>query len=120
MLPRYHQHLVINASIVVGEKVNKLGHEDLTLAEGSRKGGDAGGITSLRSCRFYRLVEAISRPKINAECSHEVGCLVDSAASPINYISHSFCITGERVYDAENIFNLMNICEHLPRCLNGR
>ena len=37
MLPRDHQHLVINVSIVVDEKVNKLGHEDLILVEGSRK-----------------------------------------------------------------------------------
>ena len=43
--------MVINVSIVVDEKVNKLDHKDLLLTEGSRNGGDAGGITSLRSGR---------------------------------------------------------------------
>ena len=47
MFPRYHQHLVINVSIVVDEKVNKLGHEDLLLVEGGIKRGDACGIPSL-------------------------------------------------------------------------
>ena len=114
--------MVINFSIVVDEKVNKLGHEDLRLAEGSRKGGDAGGITSLRngSGRVCRIVEDISHPNLNAECAHEVGCLVDSAASPINHRSRSFCITYMRFYDAEKLLNMTNICEHLPRRLKGR
>ena len=33
------------------EKVNNIFHKDLLLAEGRIKGGDAGGITSLRSGR---------------------------------------------------------------------
>ena len=87
-----HQHLVINVSIVVDEKVNKLGDEDLLLLEGIRKGGDAGGIPSLcsSSCRVCRIVEDLSYPNFNAECAHEVVCLVDSAASPINYRSCNF------------------------------
>ena len=36
VLPEDHQHLIINVSIVVDEKVNKLDHEDLLIAEGSR------------------------------------------------------------------------------------
>ena len=101
-------------------KVNKIDHEDLLIAEGSRKGGGAYGIPSLRSGRACRLVEALSRPKLNTEWAHEVGCLVDSAASPINCRSRSFCIASERVYDAEKLLNLMNICAHLPIRLNGR
>ena len=66
------------------------------------------------------LVEALSRPKINSEFAHEVGCLVDSATSPINYRSRSFCVTGEWGYDAEELLNLMDICEHLHRRLNNR
>ena len=31
------------------ERVKRLGHEELILAEGSKKGGDAGGITYLCS-----------------------------------------------------------------------
>ena len=95
MLPSNHQHPVIYVSIVVDEKVNKLGHEDLLLTEVSRKGGDAGGIPSLCSSigRVCRLVEALSHPKINSECAHEVGCSVESAASPIDYRSRSFCVT---------------------------
>ena len=86
MLPRDHQYLATNISIVVSEKVNKIGHEDLLLAEGRRKGGDTGGIPSLHrgSGRVFRIVEYFYRTKINAKCAHEVGCLVDSAASPIN------------------------------------
>ena len=103
MLPRYHQHLVTNVSIVVDEKVNNIGHENLLLTEGRIKGGDAGDITYLcsGSGMVFRLVEALSRPKLNAECAHEVGCSMDSAASPINYRSRSFCVTGEGGYDAE-------------------
>ena len=104
------------------EKVNKLGHEDLLLDEGSRKGGDAGGIHSLRSGsgRVCCIVENISRPNINAECDHEVDCLVESAAIPINYRSISLCVMGERGYDAEELLNLTDTCEHLPRRLNSR
>ena len=36
---------------------------------------------------------------------------------PINYISHSLCVAGERGYDDEEVLNLTNICEHLPRSL---
>ena len=89
MLPRYHQHLVINFSIGMDEKANKLGHEGLLLVEGRRKGGDASGIPSLCSSngRVYRPVEALYRSKLNSECDHEVGCLIDSSAIPISYIS---------------------------------
>ena len=51
MLLRDHYNLVINVSIVVDEKVNKLSHIDLLLAEGRRKGGDDGGIPYLCSGR---------------------------------------------------------------------
>ena len=121
MLPRYHQHLVTNVSIIVEKKVNKLGHEDLLLAEGSKKGVDAGGITSLRSGsgRFFCIVEALFRPNINAKCAHEFGCSVDSATSPINYTSLGFCVTGERGCDAGGLLNLADICEHRPSLLNG-
>ena len=86
MITRYHKHLVINFSIVMDENVNKIGHEDPLLAEVSRKGGDAGGITSLLigTGRVCCLVEALSRPKINSEWAHEVGCSADSAIRPIN------------------------------------
>ena len=106
--------MVINVCIVVDKKVNNLGHEDLLLAGGSRKWGDTGGIPSLCSGRVCRLVGALSLSKLNAKCSHEVSCSVDSAASPINSRSHRFCITGEIFYDAEKLLNLTNICEHLP------
>ena len=119
MLPKDHQNLVINVSVVVDEKVNKLGNEDLLLAEGSRKGGDSGGIISLRIGRVCRLIEALSRRKLNSECVHEVSCLLDSASSSINYRSSSFCVAGERGYDSEELLNLVNICKHLPRRLNG-
>ena len=109
MLPRDHHHLVINVNIVVDEKVDKLFHKDLLLSEGSRKGGSAGGIPSLRIGRVCRLIEGLSFPKLNAECAHEFGCSVYSAASPINYRSHIFCVTGERVYDAKRLINLTNI-----------
>ena len=103
------------------EKVKKIGHKDLLLVECSRKGGDACGITSLRSGsgRVCRLVEAFSCPKRNAECAHEVGCSVDSTASLINCRSRSFRVTGERGYDAEELLNLTDICDGLPRRLNG-
>ena len=122
MLPSNQQHLVINASIFVDEKVNKIGHEYLIIAEGSRKGGDAGGIPSLRSYsgRVIRHVEALSYPKLNSGCAHKVGCLLDIAASPRNYRTHNFYVTGERGYDAEELPNLTEICEHLTRRLNGR
>ena len=114
--------MVINVSIVVDENLNKLGHEDLLLTEGSRKGGDVGGIPSLHrdSCRVFRLVEYLTCPKTNAECAHEVGCSVDSATSPINYRSCSFCVTGERSYGSEELLNVTDICENLTRHLNGR
>ena len=114
--------MVINVSIVVDEKANKLGHKDLLFVEGSRKEGDTGGIPSLRSSsnRVCHLVGALSRPNLNAECAHKVGCLVNSAARPIHSIYRSLCITGERGYDAEDLLNLTNICENLPRRLNGR
>ena len=103
MLPRNYQNLVINVIIVVDEKFNKLVHDYLLLVEGRRKGGDAGGIPSLRSGsgRVCCLVKALSRPKLKAEFAHEVGCSVDISASPINYRSRSFCVTGEWGYDAE-------------------
>ena len=102
--------------------MNNISHEDLLLAEGSRKGGDAGCIPSLRSVsgRVFRPVEYLSRPNLNAKCAHKVGCSVDSATSPINYRSRSFCVMGERGYDAEELLNLTDICEQLPRILNGR
>ena len=120
MLPRDHQHLVINVSIVVDEKLNKLGHKDLLLAEVIRKGGDAGGRPSLcsGSNRVYLLVDDLSRPNLNSKCAHEVVFLVDSVISPINYRSRSFCVAGERGYDSEELLNLTNICENLPRRLN--
>ena len=122
MLPEDHQHLIINVSIVVDKKVNKLDHKDLLLAEGSREGGVAGGITSLcsGSGRLCRLIGALSRSNLNAECAHEISCLVDSAVSLINYRSRSFGVMGERGYDAEELLNLTNICENLPRRLNRR
>ena len=75
MLPSNQHHLVTNVSIVVDEKANKLGPEDLLIAKDNRKGVDAGGIPSLRSgsSRVCCLVEALYRPKLNVECSHEVG-----------------------------------------------
>ena len=122
MLHRDHQHLVINVSIAVDEKVNKIGPEGLILAGGIIKGGDTGGIPSLRSgiSKVCRLVEDLSRPKIISECAHEVYCLAYSVASPINCRSCSFCVTGERVYDYEVLLNMTNICENLPRRLNSR
>ena len=44
---------------------------------------------------------------------------VNSAAGSINYIFHSFCVAGERGYDAEELHNMTNIHEPLPRLLNG-
>ena len=122
MLLRDHQHMVINVSIVVDERVNTIGHKELLLAEGRIKGGYAGGITSIRSSSSMvsHIVESLSRPKLNTECAHEVGCLVESATIPINYISHSFCVAGERGYDAEELLNLKNICDNLPGLPNGR
>ena len=70
MIPRDHQHLEIDVSIVMDEKVNKLDHEDLILAEGKIKRGDAYGIHSLRSSKVCSIFEALYRTKINAECSH--------------------------------------------------
>ena len=69
MLPRDHQHLVINFSIVMDEKVKKIGHKDLLLVEVSRKGGDACGINSLRSgssrvCRLVNLNTEHTRPVV--------------------------------------------------------
>ena len=92
MIPRYHQHLVISVIIFMDKKVKNLGHKDLLLAEGSREGGVAGGITSLcsGSGRLCRLIGALSRSNLNAECAHEISCLVDSAVSLINYRSRSF------------------------------
>ena len=86
MIPRDHHNLIINTSIVVDEKVNNLGHEDLLLAECSRKWGYVSGILSLRggSGRVCRLFEDIYCTNINSECAHGVSCLVDSAASPMN------------------------------------
>ena len=104
------------------EKVNKLGHEDLLLAEGIIKGGDNGDIPALRSSsgRVYHIVEALSRPNLNANYAHEVIFFVDSAAIPINYRSRIFCVTGERGYYAEELTNMTEICEHLPIRLNVR
>ena len=101
MILRDHYHLLINVIIVVYEKVYKLGHKDLLLAEGIIKGGDASGIPSLHIDRVCRLVEALSCSNLNAKCDYEFGCSVDSTTSPINYISCIFCVTGERFYDAE-------------------
>ena len=113
---------MIDVSVVVDEKVNKLGHEDLLFSEGSIKGGDSGGIPSLLrgSGRILSLYEAISCPKLNAQCFHEVGFLVYSATSPINYRYCSFYVTGEWGYDAEELLNMTDIWEHLPRRLNDR
>ena len=105
VLPRDQQNLVINVSIVVDEKLNKLDHEDVLLVEGIRKGFDTGGIPSLcsGSGRVCRIVEALSYPKLKSKCAHEVICLVESAISSINYRSHSVCVAGERGYDAEKL-----------------
>ena len=67
-----------------------------------------------------RLVESLSSLKLNTECDQEVVCSVYSVSSPINYRSHSFCVMVERGYDDEELINLTDICEQLPRRLNGR
>ena len=51
-------------------------------AAAASEGGNTTGITPF-SAAFRKKQVLVA--KLNSECAHEVGCLVDSAASPINY-----------------------------------
>ena len=67
----------------------------------------------------YSVFLKLSPVPSSTPCAHKVVCSVDNVASYINYRSHSFCVAGERGYDAEELHNLKNVHEPLPRRLNG-